>query len=264
MKDNYSKRRYYLNKKGQNSSYASPYNQEKQNFKEVKNSDKIINSKRYLGLNSDTSEATRNLNNKNYHKNRTIINEDILLNQKKSNNNYLQRSNDNIFINNENNKNNKYLDSKNILNKTNKNINNNNKRYSNYMQKVPDYKTVIQNNYNSLNVILNNHNFYNEDKYKNKNKKININNYDYNKIFTNQSYDITKDKYNNKFSYAGKKPVESDKKRSYRFSTYNSYIDKRKIIKIQSVWRGYFLRKIAVGSIKKYIGFIAIMRYLGK
>ena len=36
------------------------------------------------------------------------------------------------------------------------------------------------------------------------------------------------------------------------------------IIKIQSAWRGYFLRKIAIGSIKKYIGFIALIKYIQK
>ena len=44
----------------------------------------------------------------------------------------------------------------------------------------------------------------------------------------------------------------------------NFYKRKENIIKIQSVWRGYFLRKIAVGSIKKYIGFIALIKYMEK
>ena len=39
---------------------------------------------------------------------------------------------------------------------------------------------------------------------------------------------------------------------------------KENIIKIQSAWRGYFLRKIAIGSIKKYIGFIALIKYIQK
>ena len=36
------------------------------------------------------------------------------------------------------------------------------------------------------------------------------------------------------------------------------------IIKIQSAWRGYFLRKIAIGSIEKYIGFLALIKYMQK
>ena len=42
----------------------------------------------------------------------------------------------------------------------------------------------------------------------------------------------------------------------------NNYIDR--IIKIQSIWRGYCLRKMAVGGIKKYIGFIALIKYTEK
>ena len=53
------------------------------------------------------------------------------------------------------------------------------------------------------------------------------------------------------------------KKSNYKTST--NFFNRRKyIIKIQSAWRGYFLRKIAVGSIKKYIGFIALIKYLEK
>ena len=55
-----------------------------------------------------------------------------------------------------------------------------------------------------------------------------------------------------------------DKNKRYIFSTYTSHKERKLIIKIQAAWRGYFLRKIAVGSIKKYIGFIALMQYLEK
>ena len=37
-----------------------------------------------------------------------------------------------------------------------------------------------------------------------------------------------------------------------------------KIIKIQAYWRGYYLRTIAIGGIKKYIGFIALIKYIQK
>ena len=53
-------------------------------------------------------------------------------------------------------------------------------------------------------------------------------------------------------------------KNKNRSSSYNSYKERKNVIKIQAVWRGYFLRKIAVGSIKKYIGFVALMKYSEK
>ena len=53
-------------------------------------------------------------------------------------------------------------------------------------------------------------------------------------------------------------------KNKNRFSSYNSYNEGKNVLKIQAVWRGYFLRKIAIGSIKKYIGFVALMKYLEK
>ena len=37
-----------------------------------------------------------------------------------------------------------------------------------------------------------------------------------------------------------------------------------KIIKLQAFWRGYYLRKMAIGGIKKYIGFIALIKYIQK
>ena len=274
MKDNSSKRRYYLNKKGQNSLYASPYNMEEKKYKDLKNIEKVDNNKRYFAFKSENLDTLKNP--KNIITNITVLNvvkEDISLNpkNKRKKNNYLQHSNDNIYKSNDNNKVNKYLENKNNLIKTNNIINNNNKSYFNYIQNKPGYKTVFENSYNSPKLLKNDQNNYIEENYKkqNKNKIININNYDYNKIFTNKSYNISKDiNNNNTVNYKGKKqnPVIPiiDKKWHYRFTTHNNYNEKKSIIKIQSVWRGYLLRKLTVGSIKKYIGFVTLIKYVEK
>ena len=83
---------------------------------------------------------------------------------------------------------------------------------------------------------------------------------------SNTSYDFKKMKYsmpNNKEER--RIPIIVVTKKPNKFKTSVNFFQKRKsIIRIQSAWRGYFLRKIAVGSIKKYIGFIALIKYLEK
>ena len=260
--NNYSKRRYYLNKKGPNYSYTSPYNNEKNKYKNLKLSEKVNYNQRYLGLRSNDSNESENINSKNKKEQKDIVKDNISFNNKL--NNYIQCSKDvSNYKSNDNNNNNKSLNyyksptRYNYLNKTNNNDNKNN-RYYNYMNKKPDYKTVINNNESKDNLSNNNNNGP-----KSKNKKIIINNYDYNKIFTNQTYDNNFEKSKNKNNEKEKIPViVVEKNRRYRFTTHNNYNERKKIIRIQAVWRGYFLRKIAVGSIKKYIGFIALFKYL--
>ena len=77
--------------------------------------------------------------------------------------------------------------------------------------------------------------------------------------------------YNQKtFVHRGKKLpiiIVSNKrpKKKHNFQNGNIVNKKRNgIIKIQSAWRGYFLRKIAIGSIEKYIGFLALIKYMQK
>ena len=276
MKDNYSKRRLYLDKKVQNNSYSSPYNSEKNRDKDIKLSKDIHYKGKFVGLNADSSKIMKNANNR-YSK-RTVIQEDISLTQSKINN-YLQKSNDNIFKNNKfsNNFNYQSLDKK-YLNNSNNNSksNNNNKstninnisnlRYYNYMQKKPDYSRVNQDSSNPhIYIISDNQKYYNEQK--NRNKKVNINNYDYKKIFKNQTYDFSQSNYANNSRSNNKEEkkipliIIEQKNRYHRFPTQNIQNENNKIIKIQSVWRGYYLRKVAVGSIKKYIGFVALMKY---
>ena len=97
------------------------------------------------------------------------------------------------------------------------------------------------------------------------NSKYNSNYYS-NNVNSNTSYDFKKMKYsmpNNKEER--RIPIIVVTKKPNKFKTSVNFFQKRKsIIRIQSAWRGYFLRKIAVGSIKKYIGFIALIKYLEK
>ena len=267
MQENYSKRRYYLNRKSQNNSYMSPYNTENNKNKNL-NVTENLNNNKYMKINSNISEIPKKLNIKNYRANIDNIKGNSF---KKRNNTYIQQTKDNSLSHSQDIKKNifNYFISPSPRIKEQKtNINTGNLRYYDYLNKKSDYKTSIQNSYDYQDYKTGiTHNYFNEPKYKNKNRKININNYDYNKIFTNQSYDLVSGSYNYKNSNKKEKKypiIVVDKNKRYRFSTYSSYDERKLIIKIQSVWRGYYLRKIAVGSIKKYIGFIALMKYLEK
>ena len=275
LQDNISKRRYYLNKRGQNSPYLSTYNSEYNKYKGIKLSDKTDYNKKYSFLNSHSSEPQKNANFKNYLTNKDkdkIIQEQILFDR--TNNKNVHHSKENSLNNSQNINNSKTtffispsIQNKN-LNKTNNNIN---KRYFNNEKSQPDYSSLIHNNYVQQDFVSKSNNniryhYFNDPKYKKKN--ININNYDYNKIFTNQTYDLTRDKIKNNINNSKEEKKYSlivmQKNKNNRFSSYSSYNERKKIIKIQSAWRGYFLRKIAVGSIKKYIGFVALMKYSEK
>ena len=87
-----------------------------------------------------------------------------------------------------------------------------------------------------------------------------------NKMFSNTTYDFKKincKPLNNKEEK--RIPMIVVTKKPNRSKTSMNFFKKRQnIIKIQSVWRGYFFRNIAVGSIKKYIGFIALIKYMEK
>ena len=83
--------------------------------------------------------------------------------------------------------------------------------------------------------------------------------------YSNTSYDFKKIKYKMPNTKEERRiPVIVVSKKPSNKTAIN-FLKKRKfIIRIQSAWRGYFLRKIAIGSIKKYIGFIALVKYLEK
>ena len=268
--DNFSKRRFYLNKKEQNNSYPTSINPDKNKNTYKINNIKLLeesHNRRYLGFNSNTSEVIDNIDNKNnYIRNR---NDDIGLNK------LMNENKKNIFMNYQNNKdincfNSSSINNKNFLNRTN--VINNGKKYYDSIKKKSDYKTIKRNDDNLKNYNYQKYNEndskYNDQKYKF--KKNFINNYNYTKLF-NQSYDYSQyNLFKNNIKEEKRYPViVVQKKNTYispnpNFSNYNKYNNKKKIIKIQSNWRGYFLRKIAVGSIKKYIGFVALMKYLEK
>ena len=132
----------------------------------------------------------------------------------------------------------------------------------NYM--IPKYNTNIY-FYRSNNKYINN-NKDNAHKYTICDYTKLSSDYSINNTSSNNYSDRTQKKYKN---FEKKYPVimVSDKRNKKMIN--NTHINiinnkREKIIKIQSIWRGYFLRKIAIGSIKKYVGFIAIIKYMNK
>ena len=110
--------------------------------------------------------------------------------------------------------------------------------------------------------------FRNNNKSHDNKRKYNSNSYTKynNKTFFNTSYDFKKTNYQIQ-NYNGDKslPVIVISKKKGTYITSNDFYKKNKsIIKIQSAFRGYLLRKITIVSLKKYIGFIALIRYLQK
>ena len=270
--DNYSKRRFYLNKKEQNSSYPASINPDKNSHKlnNIKLFDESHN-RRYLGFNSNTSEVMDNIDSKNnYIRNRNDIGLNKLMSEKKANKYSFRNYQNNKDINCLNSSS---INNKDYLNRTN--ANNSGHKYYDSLKKKSDYKTFRGNDNNLNNYIMSNYQKYNDNNSKYNDPKYNfkktlINNYNYTKLF-NQSYDYSQyNLFKNNIKEEKRYPViVVQTKNSYispnpNFYNYNKYSNRKKIIKIQSNWRGYFLRKIAVGSIKKYIGFVALMKYLEK
>ena len=85
--DNYSKRRFYLNKREQNNSYPASINPDKNMHKlnNIKLYDESHN-RRFLGINSNTLEIIDNIDSKNnYIRNRNDIGLNKLMNENKIN-----------------------------------------------------------------------------------------------------------------------------------------------------------------------------------
>ena len=273
--DNYSKRRYYLNRKENNNSYNLSHQAEQDKLKNLKLTQKTRYNNRYIDLNINSSDYSKNLNFLNYLK--TKDNNEDLSNNSKKNKTYILSSKDNSNNLNEsqnikNNHNNKYTSpSSNNRNQNKTNINNQ-KLYTYIPTKKNDDKSLVKNNLfrqenNSDLTKKNNNNYiYYNEKYKNKNKNTIINNYNFNKIFLNQINDFSIEKFNIQNIFKEKKNllITAEPKRRYRFFTHNNSEEIKKIIKIQSAWKGYFLRNIVIKSIKKYIAFIALIKYLEK
>ena len=258
MQDSSSKRRFYLNRKTQSNSYSSPNKYENKIINDIKASNNISTRGRILGLNSDSFDLMKK--SKRNNTNRVVVTEE--------NNNLnrsqlkLQRSNDNILKNSKNINNFKSPSSGNMLNDKKRSIINNNrdnynlnsKKYYNYLQKKTDNKTITQNKEESRNYFANNKNKnYNDNKDgKNTSAIITLNNNDIKKNYRNHRYNLSKDKYSNNikinFNINNKreKNYTPSKNRNPRFIIHNRFNERKKIIKIQAVWRGHYMRKVAV------------------
>ena len=194
---------------------------------------KKINNKKESIFNSKFSYLIKNMNINNIQR---IIFKKFEIKSIEVNKNIRYRNIDNIPINKTSD--NIYLSKfENWYINKKRNQNSNNNKDSSYQYTICDYENLST------------------DELNNKNNGHKNNYYKYNhKTFVNNN---------------GKHPVimiskKNDKKLYDK--TYEYKIKKNdtrnKIIKIQSVWRGHFLRKIAIGSIKKYIGFIALIKYI--
>ena len=138
------------------------------------------------------------------------------------------------------------------------NINTEHKNYQKYNTKYNMFATSLKKDTNSRDSSMNDF----QKKYR---TSIKLNNNSNSRKCANTSYDFKKLKYNVPNTNEEKRiPVIVVTKKPKNKTSINFFIKRKSIIKIQSAWRGYFLRKIAVGSIKKYIGFIALIKYLEK
>ena len=272
--DSYSKRRFYLNRKDHNNTYNLSHQTEQDKLKNLKLTNKTRYNNRYIDLNINSSDYSKNINFKNYLKTKDN-NEDILSNNSKKNNTYILSSKDNNNNNLNESQNIKINHSNKFVSPLSNNLNQNrtnfnNKKLYTYIPKPDNDKSLIKNNffhqdYNSNHINKNDNNYY-INKYKDKNRNTIINNYNFNKIFLNQINDFSIEKFNIQNIFKGKKNplITAESKRRYRFFTHNNSEEIKKIIKIQSAWKGYFLRNIVIKSIKKYIAFIALIKYMEK
>ena len=91
MKENQSKRRYYLNRKSHNNSFISSYNTENNKYKNLNVIENLDNNK-YMEINSNISEIPKKLNLRNHRANIDNIKGYSL---KQRNNTYIQQEKDN-------------------------------------------------------------------------------------------------------------------------------------------------------------------------
>ena len=129
---------------------------------------------------------------------------------------------------------------------------------------IPNYSTNLYFYRNKNNFINNNKD--NTHKYTICNYTKLSPDYSMNNTSSNNYLNYTQKKCKN---YERKYPVIMVSDKRNKKMKNNRYINiinnkREKIIKIQSIWRGYFLRKIAIGSIKKYVGFVALIKYMNK
>ena len=250
MRNNNSNKNYKLLQISSNKTHYFPHNLNENLLKNLKLQYNVRNNR----YNIDDNKNIKKIKTKNfYEKMKDDFNNSLI--HKRINSNNIPRIS-NVFYHKKLNKSNDIINYitppfnnyKLNLNNTN-NVRN---KYKKFKLKSGIYNSSFQNN----NISQDNKRKYNSNSYTKYT----------NQTFFNTSYDFKKTNYQIQ-NYNGDKSlpviVVSKKKDIYR--TSNDFYKKNKsIIKIQSAFRGYLLRKITIVSLKKYIGFIALIRYLQK
>ena len=252
MKDSFSKRRFYLNKKEKNNSSEQNFTKEKDTFLkyEYKNKGKETNLEKNVNkLNKERAQIKNE-----FEKQKAVKNFILFSNEK-------EPKNDQKDIN----KNKKYFQfsrPNKILFTPNDYINASNKIYNNF-QKNQCNKNFSRNNYNKSFEI--NKTTFKKEQTEDYNKNIIIDNRKYEK--DNKIYNIFasfKIINNPKIEREKEKSPTKEKKSKYLYSFYSYRYKKKEIIKIQSIWRGYCFRKKNIGKIKNCILSISLIKIIMK
>ena len=252
MKDSFSKRRFYLNKKEKNNSSEQNFTKERDTFLkyEYKNKGKETNLEKNVNrLNKERIQIKNEFDKQKAVKNFIFFSNETEPkdNQKDINKNkkYFQFSRPNK-----------------ILFTPNDYINASNKIYNNF-QKNQYNKNFSRNNYNKSFEI--NKTTFKKEQTEDYNKNIIIDNRKYEK--DNKIYNIFasfKIINNPKIEREKEKSPTKEKKSKYLYSFYSYRYKKKEIMKIQSIWRGYYFRKKNIGKIKSWILSISLIKIIMK
>ena len=252
MKDSFSKRRFYLNKKEKNNSSEQNFTKEKDTFLkyEYKNKGKETNLEKNVNkLNKERIQIKNE-----FDKQKAVKNFIFFSNETEPKDNQKDK-----------NKNKKYFQfsrPNKILFTPNDYINASNKIYNNF-QKNQYNKNFSRNNYNKSFEI--NKTTFKKEQTEDYNKNIIIDNRKYEK--DNKIYNIFasfKIINNPKIEREKEKSPTKEKKSKYLYSFYSYRYKKKEIMKIQSIWRGYYFRKKNIGKIKSWILSISLIKIIMK
>ena len=260
MKDNYSsKRRYYLNKKDKNNSYnktnekndfgfsKTEFNRNKEKEKNIE--ENINKYSRFKKNNNDDSNKKNNIKNfilfSNVNESKNSKKDEI------KNINYFRFSGSDkkLFSQKE------YINSSSKINNNLQTNQGNNKLNGNSYNKsfeINNIKSKVKNDYKETynknkNPILNTGNYKKDNKISNLISSV--------KLTNNSNLEKEKEK---------KEPVNQEKKLRNFFSLYGFRNKKKEIIKIESVWRGYYFRLKNIRKIKLNIFAIKLVKLLFK
>ena len=253
-----SQKRYYLNKKMEDIAHTGSINLDPTSIRSLR---MLANDKKNIGLNTSNSRTKYLQNIRNSYRNVPNEYESIYAHERTNSNAPLRPA---------------HLHRKNCYSRDLTNIRNspfyeynydrartdlNRKKHNKVIPKLSVNRNIFLSNDKYHDYIINDYNNLYHD-----NPNLNYINSSNRMDNYNKSCDYKKERNSQKSNNKGKKMpvIVVSKKNKYKSSAYNYFHKKHQIIKIQSAWRGYFLRKIAVGSIKKYIGFIALIKYLDK